>query len=88
MIRDAIQRNLQVLAESTQRLSESLKAEAPDFPWRQIAGLRNILVHEYLGIDQDVIWQIVESDLSGLKETVERLSKEVEARGRLGGESG
>ncbi len=46
---DAVLRNLQTLAESTQRISESLKASRPEIDWRGIAGLRNILVHDYLG---------------------------------------
>ncbi|GBF52998.1 nucleotidyltransferase [Microcystis sp. 0824] len=49
MISDAIIRRLQTLAESTQRLSEELKANIPDVDWRNISGFRNILVHDYLG---------------------------------------
>ena len=48
LVQDATIRNLQTLAESSQRLSEALRDIAPDVPWRAIAGLRNILVHEYL----------------------------------------
>ncbi|MGH7964311.1 MAG: HepT-like ribonuclease domain-containing protein, partial [Candidatus Binatia bacterium] len=50
-IQDAILRNLQVMAESTQRLSDGVKATQPDIEWQKIAALRNILVHDYLGID-------------------------------------
>lgn len=50
---DAVLRNLQVLAESAQRLSDSLKAQHPKAPWRDIAGFRNVLVHEYLGVYKD-----------------------------------
>jgi uncharacterized protein with HEPN domain len=56
---DATLRRLQVLAESTRRLSEELKSRYPAIPWRQIAGFRNVAVHAYLGIDLDLVWQAV-----------------------------
>lgn len=48
LIQDAVIRNLQTMAESSQRLSQETLAQAPDIPWRAIAGFRNILVHDYL----------------------------------------
>lgn len=67
---DAVLRNLQTLAESSQRLSEPLKASRPEIDWRGIAGLRNILVHDYLGISLSRIWEIVEVFLPQLKSVV------------------
>jgi len=63
-------RNLQTLAESSQRLSEQLKASRPEIDWRGIAGLRNILVHDYLGISLPRVWEIVEVFLPQLKTAV------------------
>ena len=63
LIQDAVIRNLQTMAESSQRLSESTKAIASDVPWRAISGFRNIIVHDYLGVDLDMVWQVVSSDL-------------------------
>jgi uncharacterized protein with HEPN domain len=51
MVQDAILRNLQTLAESTKLVSADLKKVNPDIDWRAITGLRNILVHDYLGVD-------------------------------------
>jgi uncharacterized protein with HEPN domain len=68
---DAGLRNLQTLAESTQRLSIDLKATHPDVDWRGISGLRNILVHDYLGINLVRVWEIVERDLPLLKRQIE-----------------
>lgn len=51
------------MAESTQRLSPELKAAHPEIPWDDIAGFRNRAVHAYLGIDLDIIWDIVERDV-------------------------
>ena len=71
MIQDATIRRLQTLAESTQRLSDELKAKATEIDWRGISGLRNILVHDYLGgIDLDIIWDVIERDLPELKAQV------------------
>jgi len=64
---DAVLRNLQTLAESTQRLSSGLKAAYPEVDWYGIAGFRNILVHDYLGINLVRVWQIVERDLPDLR---------------------
>jgi uncharacterized protein with HEPN domain len=53
---DAVLRNLQTMAESTQRLSPGIKAASPQVDWTALSGFRNILVHNYLGIDLDRIW--------------------------------
>lgn len=68
---DAVLRNLQVLAESAQRLSESFKESHLQIDWRGIAGFRNVLVHGYLGINLVRVWQIVERDLPHLKAHIE-----------------
>ncbi|WOB70094.1 HepT-like ribonuclease domain-containing protein [Microcystis aeruginosa] len=73
MISDAIIRRLQTLAESTQQLSEELKANIPDVDWRNISGFRNILVHDYLGgIDLNTVWDVVENYLDNLREQILR----------------
>ncbi len=79
LIQDAVLRNLQILAESTQRLSSAIKDAHPAVPWRKIAGLRNILVHDYLGISLKQIWLLVEKDLPGLKSEIRLMRREVGA---------
>lgn len=66
-------RNLQTMAESTQRLSAELKAAHPEIQWRGLAGLRNILVHDYLGIDLGRVWEIVEQFAPQLAELAAKL---------------
>jgi uncharacterized protein with HEPN domain len=75
---DAVLRNLQTLAESTQRLSSTLKAAHPDVDWRNIGGFRNILVHNYLGINLARVWEIIEHDLPDLKQKITALLRESE----------
>jgi uncharacterized protein with HEPN domain len=73
LVQDAVIRNLQTLAESTQRLSDALKAREPAIPWSDIAGFRNVLTHGYLGLDTQLVWSVVEQDLPGLAQAVARL---------------
>ncbi len=79
LIQDAVLRNLQVLAESTQRLSPEIKNAHPDIPWRQIAGFRDILVHDYLGINLKQIWLLVEKDLPDLISKIDVMRRELGA---------
>lgn len=81
---DAVLRNLQVLAESSQRVSAELKQAHPEVPWRTLAAFRNVLVHAYLGINLGRIWEIVSSDLPALKDQLSGISKL--ARGEPNGE--
>jgi uncharacterized protein with HEPN domain len=75
---DAVMRNLQILAESTQRLSDSLIELHPEVDWRNISGFRNFAVHEYLSIDLKMIWDIVEQDLPVLEEQIEAILSELD----------
>lgn len=73
LVQDAVVRNLQVMAESSQRLSEEIKNNCPDIQWNDISGFRNILVHDYLGIDLDVIWSVVEQELPKLEKALNEI---------------
>ena len=78
LIQDGVLRNLHTLTESTQRISDPLKAAHPEVEWREIAQFRNVVVHDYLGIDLARVWDIVQSDLSSLRISVARMLKELE----------
>lgn len=76
----AVLRELQELTECTQRLSTSLKEQYPEISWTAIAGLRNVLVHDYLGINLKRIWNIIEHDLPNLGVVVEAMLKQLETK--------
>jgi uncharacterized protein with HEPN domain len=84
---DAVLRNLQTLAESSQRLSAELKAAHPEVDWRGISGLRNILIHDYLGINFVRVWEIVERDLPILKGQIGVLLIRSQENPQLSGEN-
>lgn len=67
---DAVLRRLQTLGESTRRLSDGLKNKHPGVDWRGIAAFRNVVVHDYLGVDLKQVWDIVENDLPALIDEV------------------
>ena len=67
LIQDGVIRNLQTLGQSVLKLSELLKTAHPEVDWKSIMGLRNVLVHDYLGVSMARIWDIVERDLPDLK---------------------
>ena len=73
LVQDAVIRNLQVLAESSQRLSTDIKATEAQIPWRELSGFRNVIVHDYLGIDLDAVWLVVVQDLPPLSEALSRM---------------
>jgi uncharacterized protein with HEPN domain len=75
---DAVLRNLHTLSESTQRLSAELKSCHPEIDWQAIAGFRNVVVHDYLGISLSRIWEIVTQQLPELKAAVSEMLSEQE----------
>lgn len=72
-VRDVVLRNLQILAESTQRLSETIKATEPTIPWPQIEGFRHRLVHDYFRIDEALIVRVIDDHLADLDAAVSRM---------------
>ena len=67
---DAVLRNLHTLAESAQRISSDLKAKYTQIDWRILSAFRNVVVHDYLGISLNRIWDIIDNDLPALKENI------------------
>ena len=70
---DAVVRNLEILGEAAKQVPESLRSRHPDIEWRKLAGLRDILIHGYFGIDLDIIWDIVDSKLPPLTKQLSTL---------------
>ena len=80
MRQDALLRKLEVIGEAVKNLSEDSKGRRREIPWRQIAGIRDRLTHDYFGVDLGLVWVTVEKDVPKLKAAVEQLLAEAEHR--------
>jgi len=69
-LQDACIRQLQIIGEACNRSTKKLQNRHPEIPWAQISGLRNIVIHDYAGIDADIIWNIIKSDLPSLLNSI------------------
>lgn len=67
---DAVLRNPHTLAESSQRISQNIKATYPQVDWRTISAFRNVVVHDYLGVSLELIWDIIDTDPPHLKQKI------------------
>ncbi|WP_416867911.1 MAG: DUF86 domain-containing protein [Imperialibacter sp.] len=74
---DAVVRNLEVIGEASKRIHPDFK-QSSNIPWREISGLRNKIVHEYFGVDLEIIWDIVQNDLSVLRAQLLLLLDEID----------
>jgi uncharacterized protein with HEPN domain len=70
---DAVVRNLEVIGEATKKIPENIRSQKPQVEWRRIAGLRDILIHEYFGVDVEIVWDIIKSKLPPLEKEVAEL---------------
>lgn len=73
MIQDAVIRNLEIIGEAAKNISQEIRDTYPDIPWKQIAGMRDVLIHQYFGVDLDTVWLVVENRLPPLTERIELL---------------
>ncbi len=71
---DAVIRNLEIVGEATKKLSVELRTRYPDVPWKKMAGTRDRLIHDYIGVDIEVVWQIVIAELSDLALQIAQIS--------------
>ncbi len=73
---DAVVRQLEIIGEASKRLSDELRDRHADIPWRRICGLRDVLIHNYMGVDLAAVWEITQSQLPVLKARVQSILQE------------
>ncbi len=78
-VRQLVERNLEILSEASRRLPEALKEQEPHIPWRAIAGIGNVLRHEYHETYPTVLWETCQKDLKPLAEAVKRIAARIRA---------
>jgi len=70
---DAVIRNFEIIGEASNKLPKEFREKHPDVPWKSIIGLRNILIHDYLGVDIVAVWGNIKQELSSLKEQIKSI---------------
>jgi len=70
---DAVIRNIEIIGEAAGHVPDDIQERHPDVPWTQMKAMRNILVHEYFGVDTDILWQTVQEDLPLLRDKIQQL---------------
>ena len=70
---DAIVRNFEIIGEATGKIPQDIKNKYPQIEWRKIADFRNVLAHEYFGIDYEIMWEIIKDKLPSLRKEIEKM---------------
>lgn len=73
LVQSAVIRQIEIIGEATKKVSDKTKAHYPDVPWRDIAGMRDKLIHGYFGVDIDAVWDTIQRDIPTLQQYVEKI---------------
>lgn len=76
-IQDAVVRRLEIIGEAVKNIPQEIKVKYPHIPWKKIAGMRDLLIHEYFGVNLDRIWKVAKEDIPNLKKEISEIKKEL-----------
>lgn len=77
MVIDAVVRNLEIIGEASKNIPPNIRRSYSDIPWESMYGMRNILIHEYFGVDTKIVWHTAKKNLPSLQKQLERIFKEI-----------
>ncbi len=74
-LQDAIIRRIEIIGEAVKNLPEDFRRDYPEIAWQKIAGMRDVLIHQYFGADLALTWDVVQSDIPDLKQDISRIKE-------------
>ncbi|GMQ25008.1 DUF86 domain-containing protein [Algoriphagus sp. oki45] len=80
LVQDAVIRNLEVIGEATKKLSAEFRGTYPKIEWKKIAGMRDKLIHDYIGVDLWAVWAVVEQIIPDFEEKIDSIIKELNGK--------
>jgi len=78
---DAVVRNFEIIGEASRKIPSDIQEEYPEIPWRKMYGLRNLIAHEYFGIDYEMIWEIAKNNLPQNRKDLQKIIEKEKAQG-------
>lgn len=73
IVQDAVVRQLEIIGEATKRITKDFRNNNPEIPWADMAGMRDILIHDYIDVDLDIVWKTASDSIPKLKALLEKL---------------
>ena len=80
LLQDAVVRNLEILGEAAKNIPEEVRSRYPDIPWKRIAGFRDIAIHDYFGVDLDIVWKILKEGIVVARPSLEKIIRELKTK--------
>lgn len=78
LVIDAVVRNFEIIGEASKNIPPSVQHAYPDIPWKEMKGMRDILIHEYFGVDMKILWHATKKNIPALQKQLESLLKNIE----------